>query len=70
MKRILEATPIRLTAAERVELDGLVRSTRTEHRLRQRARIVVLAADGLATRAIGRQGGVHDRYGVEVACAL
>jgi transposase len=57
MNRIPEATPIRLTAAERVELEGLVRSTKTEHRLRQRARIVLLAAGGAATRAIGRQVG-------------
>jgi hypothetical protein len=33
----------------------LVRSRKTEHRLRQRAQIVLLAADGLATRAIGRK---------------
>jgi transposase len=57
MKIIPEATAIRLTAAERTELEGLVRSTRTEHRLRQRARIVVLAAAGLATREIGRRVG-------------
>jgi hypothetical protein len=35
----------------------LVRSTKTEHRLRQRARIVLLAADGTASRAIGRAVG-------------
>ena len=54
MNRIPEATPIILTDAERTELDGLVRSRKTEHRLRQRARIVLLAADGFATREIGR----------------
>jgi hypothetical protein len=47
----------RATAAERAELDGLARSTRTEYRLRQRARIVLLAAEGLATRAIARTVG-------------
>jgi transposase len=57
MKRIPEATPIVLTDGERAELDGLVRSRKTEHRLRQRARIVLLAADGLATREIGRLVG-------------
>lgn len=57
MDRISEATPIILTAAERTELEVLVRSRKTEHRLRQRARIVLLAADGAATRAIGRQAG-------------
>ena len=57
MNRIAEATPITLTAVERAELESLVRSTKTEHRLRQRARIVLLAADGVATRAIGRKVG-------------
>ena len=57
MNRILEATPIILTEAERVELDGLVRSRKTEHRLRQRARIVLLVADRTPTRAIGRKVG-------------
>ena len=33
------------------------RSGKTAHRLRQRARIVLLAADGMATRAIGRAVG-------------
>ena len=57
MNHIHEATPIILTDAERTELEGLARSTKTEHRLRQRARIVVLAAEGMATRAIGRKVG-------------
>ena len=54
MSGIPEATPIILTTAERAELESLARSTKTEHRLRQRARIVLLAADGVASRAIGR----------------
>ena len=53
----LEATPIRLTSEERVELAGLARSARTEHRTRLKARIVLMAADGAATRAIGRALG-------------
>src|SRR2546430_17698534 len=57
MSGIPEATAIILTAAERTELDGLARSTKTEHRLRQRARIVLLASEGLASRAIGRAVG-------------
>jgi transposase len=57
MSCIPEATPIILTAAERAELEGLARSTKTEFRLRQRARIVLLAANGLASRAIGRAVG-------------
>src|SRR5256885_17235770 len=57
MSGIPEATAIILTAAERTELDGLARSTKTEHRMRQRARIVLLAAEGMASRAIGREVG-------------
>ena len=57
MSGIPEATVIILTAAERTELEGLARSMKTEHRLGQRARIVLLAADGLASRAIGRAVG-------------
>ena len=57
MSGIPEATPIALTHAERAELDGLARSTKTEYRLRQRARIVLLAGEGLATRAIARAVG-------------
>ena len=55
MSGIPEATVIILTAAERTELEGLARSTKTQHRLRQRARIVLLAAGGMASRAIGRE---------------
>jgi Homeodomain-like domain len=36
---------------------SLVRSTKTEYRLRQRARIVLLAANDMASRAIGREVG-------------
>jgi transposase len=57
MSGIPEATVIILTAEESAELEGLARSTKTEHRLRQRARIVLLAADGVASRAIGRAVG-------------
>src|SRR6476469_2347530 len=57
MSGIPEATAIILTEAERTEREGLVRSTKTEHRLRLRARIVLLAADGVASRAIGRAVG-------------
>ena len=56
MSGIPEATAIILTTAERTELEGLVRSTKTEQ-LRQRARIVLLASEGLASRAIGRAVG-------------
>ena len=55
MSGIPEATTVILTEAERTELEALARSTKTEYRLRQRARIVLLAADGMASRAIGRE---------------
>jgi len=61
MSGIPDATPIVVTAEERSELEGLARSTKTEHRLRQRARIVLLAADGQPTRAIAR--AVHCTIG-------
>jgi transposase len=57
MSSISEATAIILTAAEQAELERLVRSTKTEHRTRLKARIVLLAADGAATRAIAREVG-------------
>ena len=69
MNGITRATVIILTRAERSKLEGLVRSTKTERRLRQRARI----SDGS-----GRHGEpsdracrwLHDRGGIEVARAL
>jgi hypothetical protein len=54
MSNVLQATPIVLTAEERAELEGMARSTKSEHRARFKARIVLMAADGAATRAIGR----------------
>src|SRR5512136_614259 len=57
MSSQLKATPINLTDEERTELEGLARSTRTEHRTRLKAQIVLMAADGAATRAIGRALG-------------
>lgn len=57
MRSIPDATSIVLMEAERAELEGLARSGKSEHRLRQRARIVLMAADGISTRAIGRAVG-------------
>jgi hypothetical protein len=57
MSGIPEVAPIMLTEAERAEFEALSRSTKTEYRLRQRARIALLAADATATRAIGREVG-------------
>jgi transposase len=54
---IQDATPIHLSSAERAMLERLVRSPSSEHRLVERARIVLLAADGKATRAIAAELG-------------
>jgi transposase len=54
---IQEATEIRLSAEERAVLAAWTRASSTEQRLVERARIVLLAADGLASRAIGREVG-------------
>lgn len=55
MQTIPSATVITLSQAERTQLETLCRSTKCEVRMRQRARIVLLAAAGTATRKIGRQ---------------
>ena len=70
MSGIPEATAIILTTAERTELEGLVRSTKTEHRLRQRARIVLLASEGMASRAIGRALAARPARHRSGACAM
>ncbi|HEX7565961.1 MAG TPA: IS630 family transposase [Bradyrhizobium sp.] len=57
MKTIPTATTITLSEAERAELEGLAGSTKSEYRMRQRARIVLMAAAGTATREIGRRVG-------------
>ena len=54
MRTVPLATPIRLTTEEQGVLEALARSTKSEARMRDRARIVLLAAGGIATREIGR----------------
>jgi transposase len=54
---IREATPIVLTADERTTLEGWVRSGVIEHRLVERARVVLLAAAGMASRRVAREVG-------------
>src|ERR671913_1596311 len=54
---IRDATPIVVSAEERITLEGWVRSGTTEQRLVERSRIVLLAADGWASRAIAREVG-------------
>jgi hypothetical protein len=46
MSSLGEATLIVLTSDERAELEGLARSTKTEHRTRFKARIVLMARTG------------------------
>jgi transposase len=46
-----------LRVEERTELEVLARSMKAEHRKRQRARIVLMAGDGAATREIARAVG-------------
>jgi transposase len=57
MPTISSATVITLSPAERTQLETLCRSTKSEVRMRRRARIVLLAAAGTATREISRQIG-------------
>src|SRR5439155_11606175 len=52
---IQEATPIKLTAEERSALEAMIRSPKTEHVLVERARIVLLAAQGRSTRSIAAE---------------
>ena len=55
---IPKATVIRLDRKTRIELEGWLRASTTEQRMARRARIVLLAADGWASRAIARKVGV------------
>lgn len=51
--------PLVLDADVRVELERRVRARRSETRDAQRARIILLAADGRSNRAIGEVVGMH-----------
>jgi len=67
MRSIPDATAITLTELERAELESLARSMKGEHRLRLRARIILLASDGAADRA---NGWLHDWHSVQMAGSL
>ncbi len=54
-KIIPKVTAIELTQEKLVLLEGFVRSTKTDYRLSQGSRIVLLAANGMSTWAIGRK---------------
>jgi transposase len=57
MKTVPCATEITLTADERLVLEALNSSTKSEARMRFRAGVVLLAAGGMGTREIGRTMG-------------
>src|SRR5215472_13345653 len=57
MRTIPRATSIKLTSDERAALEALANSRKGEARMRERARIVLLAAEGRASRAISRAVG-------------
>jgi transposase len=57
MKIIPAATIVTLTPEERQVLEALSGSRKTEARMRDRARIVLLASAGMASRAIAREVG-------------
>jgi transposase len=54
---IQEAIPIELTEEERSVLESMVRSRKTERGLSERARMVLLAAEGRSTRSIALELG-------------
>jgi transposase len=56
-----KATEIRLDPETRATLEGWVRATKTEQRFVKRARIVLLAAGGMGSRAIAREVRVMPR---------
>ncbi|MBV8456353.1 MAG: IS630 family transposase, partial [Acetobacteraceae bacterium] len=57
MRAIPPATKIILTEEERRALEALARSRKSEARMQERARIVLLAASELASRAVAREVG-------------
>ena len=57
MKPIPHATTIALTIDERRALEALAGSRKSEARMRDRARIVLLAASGVGSRAVAREVG-------------
>jgi len=61
MRTIRCATAITLTTKERTVLEALVRSPKTKVRMRDRTRIVLLAANGIATHDIGLVVGCAPR---------
>ncbi|MGX4695210.1 IS630 family transposase [Streptomyces sp. JNUCC 63] len=56
---VAPARPIALTASERKRLKTMAYGHKTEHRIRQRAQIVLLAARGRPNARIAREMGLH-----------
>src|ERR1700732_3481921 len=56
MKIIPAPTTVELTPEERQVLEALAGSRKAEARMRDRARIVLVASAGMASRAIAREG--------------
>src|ERR1700722_18370253 len=59
MKAIPPATVIALTVEELKALEALAGSRESEARMRDRARIVLLAASGAGSRAVAREVGAR-----------
>ncbi|WP_411136633.1 helix-turn-helix domain-containing protein [Streptomyces sp. C10] len=56
---VAAARPIALTPSERKRLKTMAYGHKTEHRIRQRARVVLLAARGRPNARIARESGLH-----------
>jgi transposase len=54
--------PLELTAAERAELERRVRAHTSPQRMVRRARVVLLAADGMANRRIAAEVGMGEHH--------
>ena len=70
MKFIPDATPVALTSEERQALEALAGSRKCEARMRDRARIVLLASAGIASRAIAREVGCNAGHSLQMASPL
>ena len=72
MKPIPQATVIALTVEERRALEVLAGSRKSEARMRDRARIMLLAASGTGSRAVAREvgctPGTVSKWRVRYAC--
>jgi transposase len=72
MRPIPQATVIALTIEERKALEALAGSRKSEARMRDRARIVLLAASGTGSRAVAREvgctPGTASKWRVRFAC--